>query len=81
VELSVAVEQGRLVIAISDTGSGLSGGRTAGEAPRPGGHGLGLGLCRQVVSELGGRLALTPGHGGRGGVLRVDVPLGSLREP
>ena len=42
---------------------------------------LGLGLCRQVVSELGGRLELEPGDGDCGAVLRVEVPLRSLLEP
>ena len=81
VELSAAVEQGRLVILISDTGLGRGAGQTAGEAPWHGGHGLGLGLCRQVVSELGGRLELEPGDGDCGAVLRVEVPLRSLLEP
>jgi C4-dicarboxylate-specific signal transduction histidine kinase len=81
VELSAAVEEGRLVILISDTGPGHAGGQAGGEAPWPGGHGLGLGLCRQVVLELGGQLELVPGDGDCGAVLRVEVPLGSLLEP
>jgi C4-dicarboxylate-specific signal transduction histidine kinase len=81
VELSADVEERRLAVRISDTGPGQARCRTTGEEPRPGRHGLGLGLCRQVVSELGGQMELVPGAGGRGTVLRVDVPARSLSEP
>jgi C4-dicarboxylate-specific signal transduction histidine kinase len=79
VELSAdVVKHARLVIRICDTGPGGAAGEACGEASWSGGHGLGLGLCRQVVAELGGRLELTP-RGDRGGaVLRVEVPLRSL---
>jgi two-component system C4-dicarboxylate transport sensor histidine kinase DctB len=80
VELTADVEQRNLVIRISDTGPGEVGDEHRGDQPRPAGHGLGLGLCRQVVSELGGRLDLVPGPAG-GAVLCVEVPLRSLSEP
>lgn len=41
----------------------------------------GLGLCRQIVSELGGRLHLSEGPSGRGNRLRVEVPVGRLTRP
>jgi len=80
VELNAQVEPPNLVIRISDTGPGAVGGELDGAGPGHGGHGLGLGLCRQVVSELGGRLELVPGPAG-GALLRVEVPLRSLSEP
>ncbi|MHC4140572.1 MAG: ATP-binding protein [Planctomycetota bacterium] len=84
VELTAQAEQRNLVIRISDTGPGEVGGEHRGDQPSraasPAGHGLGLGLCRQVVSELGGRLELVPGSAG-GTLLRVEVPLRSLSKP
>ncbi|MHC4303487.1 MAG: ATP-binding protein [Planctomycetota bacterium] len=81
VHLSAAVERGDLVIQISDTGPGEVGGEHRGGEPSPAGHGLGLRLCRQVVSELEGRLELVPGGSEGGAVLRVEVPLRSLQKP
>jgi C4-dicarboxylate-specific signal transduction histidine kinase len=80
VELAAGVEQQNLVIRISDTGPGDVGGEHRDNGTWPGGHGLGLGLCRQVVLELGGRLELVPGPAG-GAVLRVEVPVRSLPRP
>ena len=80
VELTAGVEQRHLVIRISDTGPGEVSGEHRDDKAWPAGHGLGLGLCRQVVSELGGRLELVPGPAG-GAVLRVEVPLRSLPQP
>ncbi len=73
VELRITVGSGeRLVIEISDTGPGPRGNA------RPGGHGLGLDLCRRIVADLAGRLELT-GRGTRPGViLTVEIPLREL---
>jgi C4-dicarboxylate-specific signal transduction histidine kinase len=79
VDLTAQVEPPDLVIRISDTGPGEVGDKHRGDPSPPAGHGLGLGLCRQVVSELGGRLELVPGPAG-GAVLRVEVPLRSLSD-
>ncbi len=81
VELSATVEHRRLVIRISNTGPDRAGGETPGQEPWPDGHGLGLELCRQVVSELGGRLELVGAGVGGGAVLRVEVSLRSLSSP
>ena len=40
--------------------------------------GLGLGLSRQVIDELGGRFGLSEGPSGRGLQLRAEIPVGRL---
>jgi signal transduction histidine kinase len=81
-ELRVAVEGRRtLVIRITDTGPGPPGERDPDGRDQPAGHGLGLGVCRQVVAELGGRLTLTGRADAGGAELRVEVPLRSLVNP
>jgi C4-dicarboxylate-specific signal transduction histidine kinase len=77
VRLSATVERERLLIRISNSGPGLAGDGSPGGNPWPEGHGLGLDLCRQVVSELGGRLDLVRGDH-EGAVLHVEVPLRRL---
>lgn len=59
---------GRLEIRVTDTGPG----------EKAAGHGLGLALCRQVVAQLEGALALEPRDPEPGMVLRVEVPLERL---
>ncbi|MHC4219600.1 MAG: ATP-binding protein [Planctomycetota bacterium] len=81
IELVLAIEpQDRLVIRITDTAPGRPDPE-AGEDSRPGGHGLGLGVCRQVIDELGGRLELTRRGDAGGTRLRAEVPLRSLFNP
>jgi signal transduction histidine kinase len=67
---------GDLVVEIRDTGPGLPGG---GAAPVHG-HGEGLGVCRRIVADLGGRIALENAPGG-GAVLRAAIPAGRLAAP
>jgi C4-dicarboxylate-specific signal transduction histidine kinase len=83
VDVAISEEDGHTVITIADDGAGvpLGAGRRVFE---PGfttrkdgqGRGIGLALCRQVVSEVGGSIALhARGDGPRGGaVLVVRVP-------
>jgi len=70
-----------LLILISDSGGGVRGEPVAGFTTKAGGHGLGLGVCRDVVTELGGRMELANIPFGRGAVLEVSIPLRSLAQP
>jgi signal transduction histidine kinase len=78
VELSASRSEDRnsLVLLIADTGPGPAAFDEHGG--RPGGHGLGLTLCRQIVKQLGGSLELMPVPFGAGAVLHVRVPLERL---
>ncbi|MCP3904039.1 MAG: HAMP domain-containing histidine kinase [Planctomycetes bacterium] len=80
VEVSVTSDDAddALAILINDTGPGLP---RPGEPPAPGGHGIGLGVCREIVDELGGRLAFENVPFGRGAVMDIRVPTRSLRDP
>jgi C4-dicarboxylate-specific signal transduction histidine kinase len=80
VAVSIALGRGTsdLLILISDSGCGLSAAPAAGCTTKAGGHGLGLGVCRDIVTELGGRIELTNIPFGRGAVLDVSIPLRSL---
>jgi signal transduction histidine kinase len=71
VETSIVLgaEDDRVVIVITDTGTGLTG-----DPARSDGRGIGLGVCRSIVAEMGGRLALRDAPNGRGAVLQVEVP-------
>ena len=76
VEGSIAIRRERLLIVIRDTGPGLG---AAGEPPV--GHGLGLGVCRAIVAELGGVMSLATAPDGRGAVLEIEVPAGAVGPP
>ncbi len=71
VETSIVLdaEDDHVVIVITDTGTGLTG-----DPARSDGRGIGLGVCRSIVAEMGGRLALRNAPNGRGAVLQVEVP-------
>lgn len=74
-----------VAIEIKDDGRGLTNGEAAGKAfelgysSKPGGFGLGLALCREVVREMGGVIELSrrsdrPASGRAGAVLRINFP-------
>jgi len=62
-----------LRVSVTDDGPGLLEGRLSASAARPG-RGLGLSICRAIVSAHGGRLGAeeTPGRGTR---VRFTLPL------
>lgn len=72
-------------IEIRDDGSGLTNGEAEGKAfefgysTKPGGIGVGLALCREIVRELGGVIELArrddrTASGRNGAVLRISYP-------
>lgn len=80
VELSITVNTlAELVVLISDAGPGLRGDVPDPTPGRTLAHHLGLGLSREIVGQLGGRLLLSEGPSGRGLRLRIEVPVGRLR--
>ncbi len=72
--ITLGAEDDRVVIVITDTGTGLSGDPARADRNRSDGRGIGLGVCRSLVAEMGGRLALRNASNGRGAVLQVEVP-------
>ena len=80
VEASIGLSSDRrqLLVLISDTGPGLPGDFPEGSSDKPGGHGLGLGLCRRIVADMGGEIEVSNIPFGRGAIMQVAVPLGSL---
>jgi len=83
-ELRIAVRtrSGRVIVDVIDNGRGIPKesqslifekfARLADEA-RAGGAGLGLAICREVVTTLGGSIGYLPGQGGA--AFRVTLPL------
>ena len=67
-----------LIILISDTGPGVPAALAPGQTTKRHGHGIGLELCRSIVSDLGGRLELVNIPPDRGAVLRIIVPVARL---
>jgi signal transduction histidine kinase len=83
-ELRIAVRQraGRVTVDIIDNGSGIPKDAQAlifekfarlTDMNRAGGAGLGLAICREIMTNLGGSVAYLPGQGGA--AFRVTVPL------
>jgi nitrogen fixation/metabolism regulation signal transduction histidine kinase len=74
-------ERWQLVVEIEDDGPGLAA--TANLfvpffTTKPGGSGIGLVLCRQIVEAHGGALSLTNREGAMGCVARLQLPCQSL---
>lgn len=83
VDISVNLEQDNLHIRISDNGVGLNSGKHSGDTTPtppspPASHGIGLELCRNIITSLGGKLSLTNKPDTEGAQLIIEVPLRSL---
>lgn len=83
IEVSVSIKShSELVILVSDTGPGVIETCRTGDSSlytvKPGGHGIGLDLSRQIIDDLGGRLQLTNIPFGAGAILHVCVPVRRL---
>jgi PAS domain S-box-containing protein len=85
VEVTMAREGDRLVVAVRDTGPGIPPAlrarlfrrfqqADAGTARRHGGSGLGLMICRRLVGLMGGTIGVES-EPGAGSVFRFDLPL------
>lgn len=83
-ELRIAVRQraGRVTVDFIDNGRGIPKDSQTlifekfarlTDANRAGGAGLGLAICREIMTNLGGSVAYLPGQGGA--AFRVTVPL------
>ncbi|MEM8494641.1 MAG: ATP-binding protein [Planctomycetota bacterium] len=84
IELRLTRDGGDGVLTITDTGPGVDpelrtpgGGFRFGVTTKPEGHGVGLGLCRQVAMALGGKLWLRDALPS-GAVLTLRFPVASL---
>lgn len=84
IELRLTRDGGDGVLTITDTGPGVDpelrtpgGGFRFGVTTKPEGHGVGLGLCRQVAMALGGKLWLRDALPS-GAVLTLRFPVTSL---
>jgi signal transduction histidine kinase len=73
---------GRVTIDIIDNGTGIPKESQSiifekfarlTDANRAGGAGLGLAICREIMTNLGGSIAYLPGQGGAG--FRLTLPL------
>ena len=80
VEMSISVDAktSEVILLISDSGSGLSEPNGTDHVAKPHGHGLGLGVCADIVAELSGSLELTNIPFSGGAIMQVRVPIRSL---
>jgi PAS domain S-box-containing protein len=63
--------EGRIVVRVSDDGSGIPPGAVAGATAQ---GSFGLAYARERVEALGGSLVAGPGDGGRGSTVAVTLP-------
>jgi signal transduction histidine kinase len=90
IELKIFADRSRVFIKLTDTGCGLSpqhtdrhGQMLPGHRAWTGGHGIGLGVCRQIARELDGQLSLShadPDHPSRGATLTLSYPVEAAQE-
>jgi NtrC-family two-component system sensor histidine kinase KinB len=78
-----------VAVSVTDTGPGVPAGfrarifdkffrlelQHADNRPHPGGAGIGLYMCRQIVDLHGGRIECTAGPHGKGARITVELPL------
>lgn len=67
----------KIIIHIANTGKPLPQGIdifAEGASTRTGGRGLGLHLCREIVTAHGGRIWATTGAGNQGAVFSIELP-------
>ena len=87
IEISALVREGAVVVSVMDRGPGFPAGEEGkvfdkfyrvpmGAAAAPGGVGLGLTICRGIVTAHGGRIGAENRPGG-GAVFRFTLPLAS----
>jgi signal transduction histidine kinase len=68
-----------LSVLICDTAGGLADADDDETEKKAGGHGIGLGVCRDLARGLGGQCELSDLPYGAGAVLQITVPLRSLK--
>jgi PAS domain S-box-containing protein len=85
--IEIRREGDRAVVAISDTGVGISPIDASrifepfvSTKPIGAGTGLGLWICRRIVTDLGGTICVEPGAS-RGATFRVELPACEPRAP
>lgn len=77
VEVSIGINNhNQLEVIIADTGTGAASEQMNN---KPGGHGIGLELCRRLAGDVGGTVELMYVPFGGGAVLRVLIPVGRLQ--
>ncbi|WNG24745.1 GAF domain-containing protein [Cystobacter fuscus] len=85
IHLSTRYEEGQVVVAVRDTGEGISPENLDKlfkafftTKPEGVGTGLGLSICHGIVNELGGRIAVQS-ELGKGTIFQVFLPTGESR--
>ncbi len=83
-EVSILAEGARCIVEVRDSGPGIPEsmrGRLfvpfATSRADQGGSGLGLYICRRIVTDLGGSITLAPAAPGAGATFRVELPAGA----
>lgn len=84
IAIAARVEEGAVEVSVADRGPGIPEGeeervfekfqRGRGQAPRGGGVGLGLAICRAIVDAHGGRIGASRREGG-GAVFAFTLPI------
>ena len=85
-DISIAIDQsnGSVVVTVDDTGSGIPPNMLAtlfqpSQSSRPGGLGVGLYQCKQIVEAHRGTIQIRSSPG-KGSQVRIEFPLSSLSE-